>query len=323
MTTSIEPFLSNLATMKLFCAREAPSSEELKLVQDSLANKELDILEPGTFLIRKGAVNEHMFLLVDGRLQVFLNEHDEPIAVLAPGESVGEISLIDQQPTTAFVVAETSCKVISLTLQELKQVVSQAPSVMINLLYLLVQRQRQGNLKILEGEERQKEYKTQLVLDGLTQIYNRLWLDQTLPSMMQESLERRLSLAVGMVDVDHFKKFNDEHGHQAGDVVLQEVASSLQETLRDSDRVARYGGEEFTFLLPLTRLNQAKQVAERLRQTIANCTVCYEGGELPPVTISIGMSLMLPEDTPETLLERADQALYKAKQNGRNRVETL
>lgn len=323
MTSTTPPFLSKLSSMKLFDSRETTSPEELERVQDYLAERALDKLEPGTPLIHKNTVNDRMFLLVEGRLQVFLDETDsEPVAELGAGESVGEISLIDQQPTTAHVVAETPCTVLSLTLHDLKQIVSLAPSVMINLLYLLVQRQRKGNLKILEGEEKQREYEAQIIRDGLTEIYNRLWLDQTLPSLMKESHERRLPLVVGMVDVDHFKKFNDQHGHQAGDTVLQAVASQLQRTLRDSDRVARYGGEEFTLLLPLTRLKQARRVAERLRQSIATHTVTHEDETLPPVTISIGLTKMLPEDTPQTLLERADQALYQAKQNGRNRVET-
>jgi diguanylate cyclase (GGDEF)-like protein len=122
-----------------------------------------------------------------------------------------------------------------------------------------------------------------------------------------------------MVDVDHFKRFNDTHGHQAGDEVLKQVASALRGTMRDMDVVARYGGEEFALILPGTGLHDAQRAAERARAAVAAVRVAHQGKELR-VTASLGTAQAMPGDEPATLVSRADQALYASKQAGRDRV---
>ncbi len=132
----------------------------------------------------------------------------------------------------------------------------------------------------------------------------------------------RLPLAVLMLDVDHFKDFNDTYGHKSGDLVLQMVARIMRKSLRPSDMLARYGGEEFIVLLPGTPAEQAKLVAERLRKAVANCRITAEQGQaLPAVTISVGVSPLTENETVEQAIDAADEALYLAKRNGRNRIE--
>jgi diguanylate cyclase (GGDEF)-like protein len=111
-----------------------------------------------------------------------------------------------------------------------------------------------------------------------------------------------------MVDLDHFKEFNDEHGHQAGDRLLKQLASVWRDELRPTDVLARYGGEEFVLLLPNCPLDRARQVIERLRETIPADETC-----------SAGIAMWDGEETPEALVSRADSALYRAKREGRNR----
>lgn len=120
-------------------------------------------------------------------------------------------------------------------------------------------------------------------------------------------------------DIDHFKRINDHYGHKIGDQVLQKLAERCQKTSRTVDLISRYGGEEFVILLPETNLKSASRVAERLRQSIMNDSFPTDAGALR-VTISLGVAEAKESDTLHTLIERADVALYKAKDAGRNRV---
>jgi two-component system cell cycle response regulator len=125
-----------------------------------------------------------------------------------------------------------------------------------------------------------------------------------------------------MIDIDHFKKINDNFGHDAGDEVLREFAVRLASNVRAIDLPCRYGGEEFTVIMPGARLEDAQRVAERIRLHVAGSPFRVAGGkELLTVTISIGVATTVGEgDTPELLLKRADEAVYEAKAGGRNRV---
>jgi diguanylate cyclase (GGDEF)-like protein len=126
-----------------------------------------------------------------------------------------------------------------------------------------------------------------------------------------------------MMDIDYFKKINDTHGHAAGDAVLRDVAKALASTLRPGDMVGRLGGEEFAALLPDCDQPAAGVTAERLRAITEGLSITHEGKTLR-VTISIGVSALHPRDTSiEQALQRADEGLYAAKRNGRNRVEQV
>jgi diguanylate cyclase (GGDEF)-like protein len=155
-------------------------------------------------------------------------------------------------------------------------------------------------------------------IDALTQVPNRRQFEEVLA----RELERRRTTSLIMVDVDHFKQFNDTWGHHVGDVVLREVAQLLGQGLRGEDVLARYGGEEFVVVLPATPAEAAREVAERLRAKVAGHDFAPATGHaVGPVTISLGLAC-LPDDaaTDVELKEHADQALYAAKQAGRNRV---
>jgi len=151
------------------------------------------------------------------------------------------------------------------------------------------------------------------VTDDLTALANRRLLRQRLAEETMRSARSGRPFALLMIDLDHFKEVNDHHGHQVGDSVLRQCATTLKECLRGSDLVARYGGEEFCILLPETSARGARLVAERLRQAVAQLSA-------PVPTISVGVAMSEPAGLVDNLIRHADEALYQAKGAGRNRV---
>lgn len=160
--------------------------------------------------------------------------------------------------------------------------------------------------------------------DPLLGIYNRRSLDRRLQDEVMRARRHGLDLMLLLVDLDNFKSVNDTWGHYTGDLVLQHVARLLVESLRQTDIVARYGGEEMVILLPHTPCAEGKMVGQRLRERIETTPVLVEGKEgvsEVTVTVSIGCAcLHAAQDTPQSLLQRADFAMYQAKRQGRNRV---
>jgi diguanylate cyclase (GGDEF)-like protein len=159
------------------------------------------------------------------------------------------------------------------------------------------------------------------IIDALTGLYNRRYLDETLGRELARAERLGQTMGLILIDVDHFKSFNDNYGHEAGDLVLREIGAVLKRAARASDLACRYGGEELIVVLPLASLEVTVQRAEQLRETIKKINISYGGRELPPITASFGIS-MTPRDGSdvETLFRAADSALYRAKGNGRDQV---
>jgi diguanylate cyclase len=158
--------------------------------------------------------------------------------------------------------------------------------------------------------------------DPLTGVGNRKFFVRALTETVNEAKDNASSLTLLMVDIDHFKKFNDTHGHLVGDQVLRLVAHTLVENLKGRDVIARFGGEEFVILLPQTRITDAAKVGDQLRNSLATKQIKRRrtNETLGVITISIGAAEYYPGEDTDSLIHRADEALYKAKQAGRNRV---
>ena len=158
--------------------------------------------------------------------------------------------------------------------------------------------------------------------DALTEVFNRRYMSAHLDRAIMEIAEHGKTVSAIIFDIDHFKRVNDTHGHHAGDEVLKEVARRVSESLRDTDMVARYGGEEFVVVLPDSDPEVALSVAERLRCLVSHPAVRLDDGSLEiPITVSLGVaSTTDPLETQDSLISRADRALYVAKNLGRNRV---
>jgi diguanylate cyclase len=158
--------------------------------------------------------------------------------------------------------------------------------------------------------------------DPLTGLGNRKYFDRSIEMALQNAFANGEPLSLLMFDIDHFKSFNDSYGHLTGDQVLRLVGMSLKQTIKGQDITARYGGEEFVVVLPNTAMRQALTVADHIRRAIMSKELRKKstGEILGRVTISVGVSMLKPDDDTDSLIERADACLYAAKRNGRNRV---
>ena len=162
------------------------------------------------------------------------------------------------------------------------------------------------------------EKNQQAMFDTLTNVPNRLSYEQKIEEEFSRWQRNHSSLALAIWDIDLFKRINDSYGHKAGDKVLKTIAQLLNKRIRKSDFFARYGGEEFVMLLPETAAEEALKLADNLRESIKNCSFHYQGEDVS-VTVSCGISNFTRGDTIDQVFERADKALYTAKDQGRNR----
>lgn len=163
--------------------------------------------------------------------------------------------------------------------------------------------------------------RAQSIKDPLTALYNRRYLTEMLEREIRRAVRAEQSLGILMLDLDHFKKFNDTYGHDAGDTVLRETALFLSNSIRMEDFVCRYGGEEFVVILPTADLNASHARAERMRSKLRELVVLHQGQSLGMITVSIGVAALPQHGTSsKALLEAADAALYRAKREGRDRV---
>lgn len=166
--------------------------------------------------------------------------------------------------------------------------------------------------------------KAESMTDALTNIANRKRFDLTIQKEISNALETKEPLCLVLADIDHFKAFNDNYGHQTGDQVLRLVASILNTNVKGRDLAARYGGEEFAIILPQTEIKAAVIVAEQIRKAVMNKELIKKstGEKLGRVTMSLGIALFKPKDTIESIIARADKCLYAAKHAGRNQIKT-
>ena len=165
---------------------------------------------------------------------------------------------------------------------------------------------------------------TQSIHDYLTGLYNRRYMAELLEKELHRMARKKLPAGIVLIDIDHFKNFNDSFGHEAGDIVLREFSLFLRKSIREEDFACRYGGDEFVIILPETSLEKARQRAEQLRLGVKNVCIHFRGHTLDTITLSLGVSVFPQHGlTAETLLRTADAALYRAKAEGRDRVVSL
>jgi diguanylate cyclase (GGDEF)-like protein len=306
-TSQQQPDLQQVLHLRLF--QNVATSSLSRLLKDF----RLCEYEAGEILLSPFKRNQYLYLLLEGQLKVYLGSLDNhSVSTLEPGECAGEVSFIDNQPPSAYVLASTPARLLRLPRKALISLFSQSPQLLQNLLELLCQRVRQSNQSVLDSEQHAN-------LDSLTGCYNRRWLQHVFERESTRCAFNEQPLSMLMLDVDHFKHYNDQHGHLAGDYALSLVAHTLRNQLRPKDSMTRFGGEEFVILLPEIDADAGRSIGQRLRESLQNIPAFYSPiGALPGVTVSIGLAQLHPRDSLENLIARADRALYQAKQQGRN-----
>ncbi len=272
-------------------------------------------LKSGSVLLTPEEANHFIYVILSGRLSVRLREITAPVfTTLMGGDCAGEMSVIDGQMPSAYVVAEEPTTVLAIEEDRIWELINASHAIAINFLHILSRRVRYGNLAIGDSEDH-------ATIDELTGLRNRRWMNRMFRREMQRCRFHGDSACVLMMDIDHFKHFNDANGHLAGDHLLAAVASALAVRLRPNDLLVRYGGEEFVLLLPETPLADAAAAADKLRLAASEVRIPTDTDALlPSITISIGITDMREDDSLDEIIRRADQALYLAKAEGRNCV---
>lgn len=264
--------------------------------------------------------NEFIYLVLSGKLSIHLESPESCcLRTVAKGSCVGDLSLIRKSKPSAYVIAQEATTLLEIHRDEMREIINIDCQVERNLLLIISNRMISNTNLMIENRKQVHEFETIAMVDGLTGIYNRRWLDSAMERHIERSRCSGEPLSFFIIDVDHFKKFNDDYGHQAGDYALIVLAKVLAETIRTTDYVARYGGEEFAVLLPSTNLTEACKIAKRINQVVENNVVQMpDGTRLPSITVSIGISQTNRDSSPEEILATADKHLYRAKAQGRN-----
>ena len=278
-------------------------------------------IEPGTKLIDPEIPHTDLVILLEGLLEVrFESEGGLFISKIEPGHCAGEMSIFDSTPPSATVLAAEKSRVLLIPADIARAMISASHELSLNFLLILSQRIRTNNKLVCEEQYHIRRMEEYAMVDPMTGLHNRRWLEQMYTREMNRSNTGHFKLIAFMLDIHHFKNVNDTYGHLAGDQVLISVAQTLTRSLRPSDMPVRYGGEEFTVFLPGTTIKNAKIIAERIRNNMENMSISLPDGNILQVTVSIGFAERIDDDTVASLIDRADKALYQAKQNGRNRV---
>ncbi len=278
-------------------------------------------LAPDEVLLTPGRANRHVYIVMSGSVRVHLDDLGGPPYVeLAVGECVGELSILGDTKVTAHVVGNEQARLMVVDQDLLWLLIEHSPQLARKLLYTLSHRVGSDNLILRRSLRRQRESELNANLDALTGIANRRGLTCFFSELVESGLLQNQPLSLLMMDIDHFKRFNDTHGHVLGDSVLCAVGGTLADHAH-LGLAARYGGEEFSLVLPGFDLTQACAVANTIREKIQEIQLWTAAGELiPPITISIGVKQMQEGDTLQSLVHDADTALYNAKRSGRNCV---
>lgn len=246
---------------------------------------------------------------------------DGSVSRILPGESVGEQSVLDEAVNLAAMTALEDSELLVIEADLVWRLIDASNGLARKLLRLLSFRIRAANA-VLRRRQKLGEFYRQLSLnDGLTGLYNRAWLNEHLPRLVARARQDHSPLSLVMLDLDHFKQFNDTHGHVAGDAALCAAAGAVSGALRPSDFAVRYGGEEMLVVLPDTSESLALMVAERLCARLRQAVVFEDMRQpLPHLTGSFGVACLGDGLDEHTLIAAADAALYRAKQAGRDRI---
>ena len=294
---------------------------DIKQLQVDLDACALLPLPRGTILLKPDKPNSSIYFVITGELIVTYDPVDmDVMSRLLPSDCVGEISFMDNNAPTTYVVAAVDSTVLEVPQDRMWQMLKRVKDFPLNMLELLVERFREKNELLRGGLSLMRHYQSRSEIDALTGLYNRSWCDEVFPRQLDLCARAGQHVSLAMLDLDHFKQVNDRYGHAAGDAVLRQTAKLLRDNLRVTDLAARYGGEEFIIMLPTTPVDEVIEKLNLVRQQIQNARFDIPDGQTIACTLSVGVAEWHPGVDLHALMVSADDALYRAKNNGRNQL---
>jgi diguanylate cyclase (GGDEF)-like protein len=258
---------------------------------------------------------ESAYVIREGNLAIVKGDFTSPVILgcRGKGETIGEMALLEEEPRSAAAVALEESLLMEIKRDNFFVLLKESRRFTESILQLLSMRVREAS-NAFESATLEK------IQDPLTELYNRRYMEIMFNHELQRADRAEYPVSLIMMDIDHFKQINDTYGHPAGDQVLRCLATLIKSQIRRADIACRYGGEEFLIILPETSLEVATKRAETLRQGFAELSIEHDG-QLMRGKLSLGVATFPDHaQTPQQLIQTADQALYAAKTGGRNQV---
>ncbi|QMU61834.1 MAG: diguanylate cyclase [Gammaproteobacteria bacterium] len=305
--------LSTLSRLGLFGAVDLEQCSEL-LVKCSSKS-----LNPGQMLLYKDQENHSMYVIVDGHLGMHLQEDASAVVTLNPGDTVGEMSVIGGQATSAFVIAQSNCKVLEIPEKLLWEFVSSDLNFAKNLMKLFVKRMLDLNRLLYQRMHEEARSKIKAEKDQATGLYNMEWMKETLPYEMTRCAMRNRALSIMILKIDRYDNFVHSYGSYTADKIFQAVANAVQIQLRGMDMAVKHDEGCIALLLIGTDEIQAENVVKRIHKAV-NHLVLGDQKLTEKFTLSVGVAEMAEEDYAELLIARTQAALDRAVNDGGNQT---
>lgn len=294
-----------------------------KLLVEKLSESRLRILNSGEALLVPGQANNVVYVVLSGRLSIQSKDSGvEPIAMIGEGECVGEESFIGDVHIPAYVIAATDCKLLAIEHAALWELIDSSHQAAHNMLSVLSMRIRPAAQVITESHENHSGFSGTPIVDELTGLYNRQWIEEKINRYLRRYAFDKQPGCLMMLVIDRFKELDDKYGQLGSEQVLRDTAHTMLSCLRPDDQAGHFHGERFAVFMPNTALADGCIGAERLRAAINESVIELPSGDaLPPISVSLGVTLANMDDTPSSLFARANEALRQASESGGNCVK--
>lgn len=291
-----------------------------ELLNRHLEDASLISLTSGQTLLSPGESCEKIYVILSGRLRVNSGGlSDEPLALFGTGETVGEMSILDDSKSFSYLIADTDCDLLSIDHASIWSLINDSHQAARNMLNILALRIPISERSIHDDIESRQGYAGLNHVDELTGLYNSQWMYQMFSRQIHRCAMDKGYATLMMISIDQFKHYNQQHGRLGGDQALRTAAQTILSCLRPNDQAARFHGKVFAVFLPRTTTAEGSKAAERLRQQVEHAVIVTPSGDaLPQVTISIGLAEVHTEETLEQLLQKTESALQRARLSGRN-----
>ena len=294
-----------------------------KMFAHHVSESNLRILKAGEVLLAPGEVNRATYIILSGRLNIQRTNPDaEPIAMLGKGECAGEMSVLGDAHDSTYVVAATDCELLAIEHDALWELIDISHQAAHNVLSVLSARIRPDYRFAVQSIEHQQGFSNTTVIDEITGLYNRQWMEEKFERHLNRSFITHQPSCLMVLAIDQFKEFSDNYGQLGSEQALRDTSRTMQSCLRPDDQSGRFIDEQFAVFMPNTTLADGCIGAERLRASISESMIVLPTGDaLPPVTVSLGVSMVNPGDDLAGLFARAEEALQEAVKSGGNCVK--